>query len=78
MDILWEVIGYTGTAFVLLSMMMTSVTKLRWFNLAGSIFSLMYALWSGTMPVFLLNISLALINAVQLYRLNRQEKEEQK
>ena len=77
MHILWETIGYVGTALVLISMMMTSVKKLRLFNLAGSVFSLAYALWAGAMPVFLLNISLAAINAVQLYRLTCKKKEEQ-
>lgn len=76
MVVFWEIIGYTGTALVLLSMLMTSVTKLRWLNLAGSVFSLAYGLWSGAMPVFVLNISLAAINALQLRRFYRLKKEE--
>ena len=75
MQYLWEIIGYLGTALVLISMMMTSVTKLRWFNLGGSVLSVIYALASGAMPVFVLNISLACINSVQLCRLYRKNKE---
>lgn len=69
--ILLEAFGYLGTAFVLLSMMMTSVVKLRIFNLTGSIISVIYAYLSGTWPVVVLNFCLALINVAQLRRLNR-------
>lgn len=69
-----EVIGYLGTAFVLLSMMMTSLTRLRWFNLAGSVFSMFYAWMMGTMPVFVLNLCLAVINGVQLYRVYQKQR----
>ena len=75
MSIFWEVIGYAGTAFVLLSMMMTSVTKLRIFNLCGSVLSMIYAFICATWPVFVLNLCLTGINSVQLYRL-RSKKEE--
>ena len=43
MDIFLEMLGYIGAALVLLSMMMTSVLKLRWFNIAGSIVSMTFA-----------------------------------
>lgn len=76
MNVIFEIVGYAGTALILLSMMMTSVTKLRWLNLLGSLLSVIYALWSNTMPVFMLNISLVVINAIQLYRLAHPKKEE--
>lgn len=76
MKIWLELIGYAGTALILLSMMMTSVTKLRWLNLLGSAFSVCYALLTDAMPVFVLNFCLAVINGVQLFRLHRQKKEE--
>lgn len=75
MIILYEIIGYAGTALILASMMMTSVTKLRWLNLLGSLFSLCYALLTDAMPVMVLNICLAVINSVQLYRLHQKKKE---
>lgn len=71
MNIYLELFGYLGTAFVLLSMMMTSVVKLRIFNLTGSIISVIYAYLSGTWPVVVLNFCLALINVAQLRRLSR-------
>lgn len=75
MNILYEIIGYIGTALILLSMMMTSVKKLRIFNLCGCIFSVAYALLTHAMPVLLLNFSLAMIQVVQLYRLRNQKEE---
>lgn len=68
-----EFIGYAGTALILLSMVMTSVTWLRWLNLAGSVFSMTYGLLTDTMPTFWLNICLVLINGIQLLRIYRKK-----
>ena len=76
MKIILEIIGYAGTAFVLVSMMMTSVTKLRIFNLCGSVLSMFYAFATATWPVFVLNFCLTGINSIQLYRLRHPKKEE--
>lgn len=78
MNIYYEIIGYAGTALILLSMMMTSVTKLRWLNLLGSVCTVCYALLTHAMPVVVLNVCVVVINGVQLYRLHRQKKEEVK
>lgn len=78
MNVYLEIFGYLGTAFVLLSMMMTSINKLRFFNILGSAISAIYALFTHTMPVFFLNAGLIIINIVQLikyYRSNKKEKE---
>lgn len=69
MDIYLEIFGYIGTALVLFSMMMTSVTRLRWFNIAGSIVSMTYAALCNTWPVVFLNFGLIIINSLQLVRL---------
>ena len=68
MNIYLEIFGYVGTALVLMSMMMTSLTKLRIVNMAGSVISATYAALSNTWPVVLLNVGMILINAVQLLR----------
>ncbi len=70
MNIYLEIFGYIGTALVLTSMLMTSVVKLRFFNAAGSLVSMIYAYLSGTWPVVFLNFFLLIINVVQLIRLN--------
>ena len=68
MEILIEAIGYLGTAVVLVSMLMTSITKLRIVNICGGALSTAYAILVGAMPVVLLNVAAITINAVQLLR----------
>lgn len=73
MNIYLELFGYTGTVLILLSMMMTSVVKLRWFNITGSVISMIYGIFCNTWPVVFLNLGLILINSVQLIRLHREK-----
>jgi len=68
LDIFIEIIGYIGTAIVLVSMLMTSITKLRIINMCGGALSTVYALITGAMPVVVLNVALITINTVQLIR----------
>ena len=76
MNLYLELFGYLGTALVLLSMMMTSVTKLRIVNMCGSVISGLYALFCGTWPVVYLNAGMIAINAVQLFRQARARRQE--
>ncbi len=69
MNIYLELFGYLGTGLVLLSMMMTNLTRLRLLNLSGSIVSMIYAFACATWPVFVLNLCLTVINTAQLIRL---------
>lgn len=75
MSIFWEVFGYIGTALILISMMMTSVVKLRIINMSGSLISMIYAIVCNTWPVVLLNLGLLIINGVQLLRVWRKRNE---
>lgn len=69
MNIYLEIFGYIGSALVLLSMMMTSLGKLRIVNLSGSVICMIYAIAMGTWPVAALNLGIIIINSVQLWRL---------
>lgn len=71
LNIYLEIFGYVGTALVLLSFMMTSVIKLRIFNIVGSFVSMAYAFLCGAWPVVFLNLGLVAINVWQLIRLQR-------
>lgn len=68
MNIYLEIFGYIGTALVIVSMMMTSVIKLRVINMCGSLISLIYAVCVNTWPVAVLNACLLCINFVQTLR----------
>ncbi len=72
MDIMLEIFGYIGTVLILVSMMMTSVVKLRIVNMTGSLISVIYSAIHGTWPVVFLNTGLMIINAFQLVRMKRQ------
>lgn len=69
MNLFMTIFGYVGTALVLTSMLMTSVMKLRIFNTIGSVISGLYAAYTHTWPVVLLNAGLVIINVYQMIRL---------
>ncbi len=64
-----EVFGYIGSALVIISMLMTSVVKLRIINICGGAISTIYAFFGGAFPIVLMNTTLIIINIVQLIRL---------
>lgn len=70
-----ETIGYIGSALVLVSMLMTSVVKLRFINTVGSLIFTGYALMIQSYPTAAMNFCLALINIYNLIKLFRNKKE---
>ena len=70
-----ELVGYLGSALVVISMVMTSVVKLRVVNTVGSAIFMGYALVIGSYPTALMNLFLIGINVYQLFRLFRNQKE---
>ena len=70
-EIIFEIIGYVGSILVLVSMLMTSVVRLRVINLAGSAIFTVYALLIRSYPTAFLNFCLVLVNVYQLLRLLR-------
>ncbi len=77
MNIYLEIFGYIGMALILVSMLMTSLKKLRWFNLCGSVVSMIYGALTATWPTALLNLCLFIVNIIQLVRLEKEKKKEQ-
>ena len=75
--LLLELIGYIGSAIVLISMMMSSVVKLRLINVVGGVISLIYCLLIKAYPTVVLNGSLVLINLFQLVRIAKRSDEYQ-
>ncbi len=69
-DSIWlELFGYLGSAMVVISMLMSSVIKLRILNTLGSVISGIYALIIGSFPLALMNICLIVINLYNLRKL---------
>jgi GNAT superfamily N-acetyltransferase len=64
---LYEVIGYAASVLVAVSLMMTSILKLRLINLVGSMCFTIYGLLIGAYPVAVVNLLIVLINLYYLY-----------
>ncbi len=64
-----EWIGYLASVTVLVSLLMSSIIKLRWINLCGSIIFAIYGFLIGAIPVALLNIATIGINVYYLIKI---------
>ena len=64
-----EIIGYIGSFLVVISMLMSSIIKLRVINTIGSVISGIYAVICGALPLALMNLCLIIINVVNLVKL---------
>ena len=68
-----EVMGYIGSALVLISFLMTSVVKLRLVNSIGGVISTVYSIIVRAYPIAVMNICLVIINFYFLYRMRKTE-----
>ena len=73
--IILELIGYLGSLLVIVSMLMTSVVKLRIINTIGSVIFCGYALAIHSYPTAAMQVCLIIINIINLYKLNNTKKE---
>lgn len=74
-NIALEIFGYVGTVLVIVSMMMTSVLKLRIINVCGGIISMIYSIFYNAWPVVIMNACLIVINVFQTIRQLRRKTE---
>ena len=72
---IFELIGYLGSLLVIVSMLMTSVVKLRIINTIGSVIFGVYALLIHSYPTAVLQLFLIIINVINLYKLFSVKKE---
>jgi hypothetical protein len=70
-DIFIEWFGYAASAVVAVSLTMSSVAKLRWYNLFGAVLFAIYGLFIGSLPVFFLNSFIAGADIYYLIKLYR-------
>ena len=66
-----ELFGYLGSFLVLISMLMTSVVRLRVINLIGSAVFTAYAILIRSYPTALLNGCLVIVNVYHLLKLRK-------
>lgn len=72
---LFDMIGYTGSFLVVISMLMTSVVKLRVINTIGAVIFLCYAICIHSIPTAVMQLSLIIINVINLYKLIKKNKQ---
>ncbi len=65
----WEIIGWTGSALVVVSLVVPSIRKFRTLNLAGSLIATVYNVAFGIWPYAAMNAVIALIDLYWLVRL---------
>ena len=70
-----EAFGYLGSLLVLVSMLMTSVVKLRIINTIGSVIFTIYAFIIKSYPTAFMNLCLVIINLRFLWKMSRTDKE---
>lgn len=70
-----ELIGYVGSLLVIISMLMTSVVKLRIINTIGSVIFCGYAICIHSYPTAAMQVCLILINIINLHKLTNTKKE---
>lgn len=69
-----ELIGYIGSVIIVISMLMTSVMKLRIINMTGGIIFTTYAFLIRSYPTAIMNGVLAIINCVNIFMLVKKER----
>jgi Bacterial inner membrane protein. len=67
-----EWFGYAASTIVAVSLTMSSIVKLRWFNLAGSALFATYGFVIGALPVALLNLFIVIVNIWYLVKMYRE------
>ncbi|HQU70887.1 MAG: hypothetical protein KDI06_10925 [Calditrichaeota bacterium] len=66
-----EIIGYCGSLTVALSLTMSNIRALRWLNLLGAIFFVIYGLLISSYPLVSVNGFIVAVDIYYLWRLNR-------
>lgn len=66
---LLEWIGYIASLIVLVSLLMSSIKKLRWINLFGALLFGAYGFMIGSIPTGIMNMGIVIIDVYFLYRM---------
>ncbi len=64
-----EWVGYLASVLILISLLMSSIVKLRWINLAGAAIFAAYGFIIGALPVGIMNLGIVIINIYYLRKI---------
>jgi len=68
-----QIIGYTGSVLIALSLMMSNIVRLRWINLFGAVTFATYGLLIKAYPVFVLNGFIVLVDLFYLIKISHKK-----
>lgn len=68
-----EWIGYTASSIVLVSLLMSSIKKLRWINLVGALLFGFYGFMIGSIPTGFMNVGIVVIDVYYLVKMYKQK-----
>ena len=68
-----QILGYTGSALVAISLMMSNIVRLRWINLFGASTFALYGLLIQAYPVFFLNGFITMVDIFYLIKISRKK-----
>lgn len=68
---LTELIGYLASAFVLLSFLMKEITTLRYVNIVGCSFFILYGSMIFSLPIVITNVAIVCVNVFYLVKTKR-------
>jgi len=68
-DQILDWIGYIASLIVLISLLMSSIKKLRWINLVGALLFGAYGFMIGSIPTGLMNVGIVIIDMYYLARI---------
>jgi hypothetical protein len=62
-----EIIGYFGSAMILLSFMMKDMKTLRWVSILGCVIFIVYGSMIGAIPIVITNSAIVFVNLYYLF-----------
>ncbi len=65
-QLIFEWLGYLASVLVVISLMMSSIVRLRWFNLAGALLMTLYGVLIHAAPVAVLNFFIVIVDLYYL------------
>lgn len=68
-EVVLEWIGYVASGIILVSLLMSSIVKLRWINLVGAVVFAFYGFMVGVLPAALMNVGIVVIDVYYLAKI---------
>jgi O-antigen/teichoic acid export membrane protein len=67
--VVFEIVGYLGSAFVLLSFLLKDIKKIRLINIVGAAFFVIYGIYTETWATAFMNLALILVHIYYLVKM---------